>query len=59
MISAIHWRGPLCVSRHADLEMAVTTFEVEFLRGSMWCEKHILIEALENWLQTVPVKWAQ
>lgn len=50
--TAIHWRGFLCISKHVELDTAMSDLEVEFTAG-MYNEKHILIEALENWLKTL------
>lgn len=50
MANTIHWRGPLCISKNAELDVAISNMEVEFTVG-IYREKQILIDALENWLQ--------
>lgn len=50
MNSAIHWRGFMCVSKNAELDVAISDTEVEFTSG-VYREREILIEALERWLQ--------
>lgn len=51
--TAIHWHGPLCMTKFADLDTVIAGHEdVEFTAG-LWNEKQILIQALEQWVRTL------
>lgn len=45
------WKGPSFQSKARVLEAAVITGEVEFVRDSIYEERCILAEALENWIE--------
>ena len=46
--SSIQWRGPLCISKRAELDTVIGP-EVEFTAG-ICNEQRIFTEALEDWL---------
>lgn len=52
MSSAIHWRGPLCVSKRAELDTVVTDVELELSNKNVYWEKQVLVDAIETWLQS-------
>lgn len=51
MANNLQWRGPLTISKRAELDSASTTLVVEFLENTIYLQKLVLIEALENWLE--------
>lgn len=50
MPSAIHWRGPLCISKRAEMDTVLTDVELELSSTNVYWEKQVVIDALENWL---------
>lgn len=50
MSSALRWRGPMVISKHADSDVIIGG-ELEFTAGSLYHERMILISALETWLE--------
>jgi len=50
MANTLHWQTSLCISKIANLDPAMTDIEVEVAHGSLYRERQILIEALEDWL---------
>lgn len=50
MENSTHWRGPLCISKNAELDAVISDVEVEFAHESLYRERQILIDALEDWL---------
>jgi hypothetical protein len=47
--STLLWRGHLPISKRVELDYATSNIEFEFTCG-IWDQKHILIDALEAWL---------
>ena len=58
MANAIHWYGPLFVSKRAEPDVAVLKTDVEFVPEYIYWEKQILIEALERWLRNWDYEFA-
>jgi hypothetical protein len=49
MIGNLQWRGPMVISKHVDSDVIIGG-ELEFREGSLYFEKRILIDALDQWL---------
>ena len=52
MTGNLQWRGPMVISKHVDSDVIIGG-ELEFREGSIYWEKMALIEALDEWLQTL------
>ena len=50
MSNSIHWRGPLCISKRAELDTVTTNIELELVSKDVYWQKQVLIDALETWL---------
>ena len=48
--SSVRWRGPLCISKRAELDTVQTNIELELSSRNVYWEKQVLIDALEVWL---------
>ena len=47
------WTGPICLSKAPDIEMnmVVGKAEMEYDPGSLYWERRVLADAIEQWLQ--------
>lgn len=47
----MHWRAPLCISKRAELDVAVVRdVELEIESKYVFWQKQVLIDAIELWL---------
>lgn len=53
MSDTVQWHGPLYVSKRYDPEaVMVAGSDVAYEAPSLYWEKQVLIDAIENWLET-------